>query len=286
VHGVSVQSAIDTHVPAWQTSPRLHAAPQALQWRGSLERSTHSSPQSVVGSAQAGDPALPPAPLAPALPPAPAVPEPPPTAAVPPVPGAQTPPSGQNPPPPPPPEQEMTPAAAITSDPQMTDRILAGVCPCCPKSSQALPGVLNRDVGRGIRATRRSLDCGARATARPRDSAQLASFDHTGMTVAEPRAMIFKKAWLSLLFLACSGGSGGGGLLPDGGGPAVCGNAQRETGEACDGVDLGGQSCEGLGFGPGTLGCSLDCNDFDRLRRRCEAGRRAVRWSGSGRCNL
>jgi hypothetical protein len=38
---------------------------------------------------------------------------------------------------------------------------------------------------------------------------------------------------------------------------AVCGNGIVESGEQCDGADLGGQTCEGLGY---TLGGTLTCN--------------------------
>jgi subtilisin family serine protease len=39
----------------------------------------------------------------------------------------------------------------------------------------------------------------------------------------------------------------------------VCGNGIRESGEACDGSQLGGQTCTGLGFGGGTLSCTASC---------------------------
>jgi subtilisin family serine protease len=39
----------------------------------------------------------------------------------------------------------------------------------------------------------------------------------------------------------------------------VCGNGIRESGEACDGSALGGQTCTGLGFGGGTLSCTASC---------------------------
>jgi hypothetical protein len=42
----------------------------------------------------------------------------------------------------------------------------------------------------------------------------------------------------------------------------VCGDAIADSPEACDGVDLGGESCETLGFGAGTLGCTSSCG-FD-----------------------
>jgi hypothetical protein len=43
---------------------------------------------------------------------------------------------------------------------------------------------------------------------------------------------------------------------------AECGNAILETGEDCDGSDLGGQSCPSLGFMFGTLACTPACT-FD-----------------------
>ncbi|MEE8522889.1 MAG: prenyltransferase/squalene oxidase repeat-containing protein, partial [Thermoanaerobaculia bacterium] len=46
-------------------------------------------------------------------------------------------------------------------------------------------------------------------------------------------------------------------------GPPVCGDSEiNQTSEACDSVDLGGATCEGLGLGPGDLACSADCT-FD-----------------------
>jgi hypothetical protein len=43
---------------------------------------------------------------------------------------------------------------------------------------------------------------------------------------------------------------------------AECGNAILETGEDCDGSDLGGQTCADLGFASGALSCSGACT-FD-----------------------
>lgn len=51
-----------------------------------------------------------------------------------------------------------------------------------------------------------------------------------------------------------AGGSGGAG-----GAPAVCGDGVQDAGEACDGADLGGATCEGLGYPPGDLACSAGC---------------------------
>lgn len=54
-----------------------------------------------------------------------------------------------------------------------------------------------------------------------------------------------------------SAGDGG----TDGETPPVCGDGVRNDGygEACDGADLGGQTCESLGYAGGTLGCTATC---------------------------
>ncbi len=41
--------------------------------------------------------------------------------------------------------------------------------------------------------------------------------------------------------------------------PLTCGNANADPGEQCDGADLRGLSCFGLGFSGGTLGCDASC---------------------------
>jgi hypothetical protein len=41
-----------------------------------------------------------------------------------------------------------------------------------------------------------------------------------------------------------------------------CGNGVADAGEDCDGADLGGQTCEDLGFASGSLSCSGACT-FD-----------------------
>lgn len=43
----------------------------------------------------------------------------------------------------------------------------------------------------------------------------------------------------------------------------VCGNNIVEPGEQCDGTDLGGQTCPGLGYSGGTLRCKDDCSAYD-----------------------
>ncbi len=42
----------------------------------------------------------------------------------------------------------------------------------------------------------------------------------------------------------------------------TCGDGKKDPGEQCDGADLGGQSCSGLGFDSGSLSCSGNCT-FD-----------------------
>ncbi|MBU1070501.1 hypothetical protein KJ975_13115, partial [Myxococcota bacterium] len=45
--------------------------------------------------------------------------------------------------------------------------------------------------------------------------------------------------------------------------PPVCGNGTLETGETCDGTELGGATCLSRGFESGTLACAGDCLAFD-----------------------
>ena len=45
--------------------------------------------------------------------------------------------------------------------------------------------------------------------------------------------------------------------------PFRCGNGVADAAEECDESDLKGTSCEGLGFGGGTLGCDLQTCRFD-----------------------
>jgi hypothetical protein len=80
-------------------------------------------------------------------------------------------------------------------------------------------------------------------------------------------------ALIGILFLAACGDEGStlggvGGGAPDVGPTAsdevpseteLCGNGALDPGEACDGVDLGGASCQTLGFNGGQLGCHADC---------------------------
>ncbi len=42
-----------------------------------------------------------------------------------------------------------------------------------------------------------------------------------------------------------------------------CGNGTIEGNEACDGSELGGQTCQSRGYDSGTLGCAAGCESFD-----------------------
>jgi hypothetical protein len=50
----------------------------------------------------------------------------------------------------------------------------------------------------------------------------------------------------------------------------ICGNNIKETGEECDGTDLGGATCQSLGYSGGSLSCTAAC-DFDTSA--CTTGR-------------
>jgi len=43
---------------------------------------------------------------------------------------------------------------------------------------------------------------------------------------------------------------------------SICGNEIIEGGEDCEGENLNGQTCESIGYGPGTLSCDIACS-FD-----------------------
>jgi hypothetical protein len=73
------------------------------------------------------------------------------------------------------------------------------------------------------------------------------------MTVLTMNATPLRIVLVLILGLAGCGGSDTG---------AACGDGLRESGEACDGADLGGESCGTRGFPGGTLACAPDCT-FD-----------------------
>lgn len=54
--------------------------------------------------------------------------------------------------------------------------------------------------------------------------------------------------------------------------PATCDGGQVDQGEACDGENLGGESCATLGFSGGQLSCRADCLGFDTLGCEREPG--------------
>ena len=61
------------------------------------------------------------------------------------------------------------------------------------------------------------------------------------------------------LGLECGTASDGCGGTLDCGTCSTCGNGQIDSGEACDGNNLNGKSCESLGYDTGTLSCNADC---------------------------
>jgi cysteine-rich repeat protein len=55
----------------------------------------------------------------------------------------------------------------------------------------------------------------------------------------------------------------------------ICGNGDIDADEACDGSNLGGQSCDGLGYTGGTLTCGADCQlDVGGCVSECGNGQR------------
>lgn len=69
---------------------------------------------------------------------------------------------------------------------------------------------------------------------------------------------------------------------------AFCGNGVREGGEACDGGDLGGQTCTSQGFpGGGTLSCNANCTLNTNACLLCQGTGTSCTSNGqccSGRC--
>jgi len=63
-------------------------------------------------------------------------------------------------------------------------------------------------------------------------------------------------AAVGVVLAAVMAGCGGGGGPPS---PDPCGDGAVQPGEQCDGPDLGGQSCLGLGFTGGALTCGPTC---------------------------
>jgi hypothetical protein len=63
--------------------------------------------------------------------------------------------------------------------------------------------------------------------------------------------------------LACNGTCSGFDTSGCTGGGPVCGNGIIESGEVCDGGNLGGETCQSQGFTGGTLACAANCQSFD-----------------------
>ncbi len=81
---------------------------------------------------------------------------------------------------------------------------------------------------------------------------------------------LFVFASLVITFVACGdssstgGGGAGGGAATGGGVPDTCGNGVLDEGEACDGDDLGGETCITRGYPlGGTLSCRASDCSFD-----------------------
>ncbi|MBI4511957.1 MAG: DUF4215 domain-containing protein [Deltaproteobacteria bacterium] len=78
----------------------------------------------------------------------------------------------------------------------------------------------------------------------------------------------------------------------------VCGDNVARSSEQCDGTDLKQGTCEGKGYGPGTLKCNADCSGFDtsgcrqpvcgnsikELREDCDDGNTADGDGCSSKC--
>ena len=64
-----------------------------------------------------------------------------------------------------------------------------------------------------------------------------------------------------------------------GGGGPVCGNDVIEGEEECDGMDLGGATCETLNLGTGDVSCGLDCTlDVSGCSVQAECGNGDVEY--------
>lgn len=91
------------------------------------------------------------------------------------------------------------------------------------------------------------------------------------------RASLWSLSVLGLLLAGCGrsplllldDGDGSGDPTDDGpdppttDSPSTCGNGARDAGEVCDGLDLGGQTCDTQGYQGGLLECLRSCTGFD-----------------------
>ncbi len=67
-----------------------------------------------------------------------------------------------------------------------------------------------------------------------------------------------------------------------------CGDVtvQGASGEVCDGADLDGESCESLGFHPGTLTCAADCRSFNTQQCAGRCGDSLIQAEQGEVCDL
>lgn len=113
--------------------------------------------------------------------------------------------------------------------------------------------------------------CSESATEPPRRRCSMSLKKWIGMTTCA----------LLIVALGCSSGDGSGmqspGItIPRGTLGSTCGNGQLDSGEACDGSDLLGETCQGLGFESGTLSCGDSCTLDTAGCTPPEADRRAA----------
>ena len=76
---------------------------------------------------------------------------------------------------------------------------------------------------------------------------------------------VFPALWVGIFAVSGCGGRSDI-FIPekrtDGSTSSSCGDGVLQPGEECDGMNLGGMTCQALGFGSGALACSSDCT-FD-----------------------
>ena len=100
------------------------------------------------------------------------------------------------------------------------------------------------------------------------------------------RSSYLKPVIMVVLIAAACGGGGQDALDPMGGLDASfrCGNGTVDAAEDCDEEDLGGATCESLGFASGTLGCDLLTCRFDTSG--CDSTQTLTNHDGQCESNL
>jgi lysyl endopeptidase len=104
------------------------------------------------------------------------------------------------------------------------------------------------------------------------DNGKVVALHHFGGCLNSGGRMDRIYAQISNLLDSCSGGGGG-----------TCGNGTIEAGEDCDGGDLGGQTCESLGYASGALACSSSCQ-FDTSGCVAACGAPGASCTGNAQC--